>query len=127
MPSTKSHIPLPGQVVGRPRAFTTEPAFSAPIRWTLVVLAWIAFSVAGYLAFHSVTGTSVAGCGMGNANGCDVVLTSSWSKWLGVPVSVLGLAVYASLASLGLMLGVRSENANRWITSVFVMLAIVAG
>jgi uncharacterized membrane protein/protein-disulfide isomerase len=92
-----------------------------------VVLAWIAFSVAGYLAFHSVTGTSVAGCGMGSANGCDVVLTSSWSKWLGVPVAVLGLAVYASLASLGLLLGIRNESANRWITNIFVMLAIVAG
>ncbi len=92
-----------------------------------MVLAWIAFSIAGYLAFHSVTGTSVAGCGMGSANGCDVVLTSSWSKWLGVPVAVLGLAVYASLASLGLLLGIRNESANEWITNIFVMLAIVAG
>jgi uncharacterized membrane protein len=91
-----------------------------------VLLAWIAFSVAGYLAFHSVTGTSVAGCGMGSANGCDVVLSSSWSKCMGVPVAVLGLACYATLASLGLLLGWRNEAANRWITTIFVMLAIVA-
>src|SRR4051812_23528212 len=127
MPSTTSHIRLPGQVASRSRSISAEPAFAAPIRWTLVVLAWIAFSVAGYLAFHSVTGTSVAGCGMGSANGCDVVLTSSWSKLLGVPVAVLGLAVYASLASLGLLLGLRKEPANQWITTAFVMLAIVAG
>ncbi len=92
-----------------------------------MVLAWIAFSVAGYLAFSSVTGTAVAGCTMGSGHGCDVVLSSSWSKWLGVPVAILGLAIYATLASLGLLLGLRNESANRWITTVFVMLAIVAG
>jgi uncharacterized membrane protein/thiol-disulfide isomerase/thioredoxin len=100
--------------------------FGAPVRWTLVVLAWIAFSVAGYLAFHSVTGTAVAGCTLGSGHGCDVVLSSSWSKWIGVPIAVLGLAVYATLASLALFLGRGGEAANRWITTIFVMLAVVA-
>lgn len=92
----------------------------------LAVLAWIAFGVACYLAYVSVTGSSVAGCGMEGANGCDIVLTSSWSKWLGVPVAVLGLACYASLASLAVLLGWRSPTANRWITTAFVMLSVVA-
>src|SRR4051794_20572145 len=118
MPSTTSHIRLPGQVASRSRSISAEPAFAAPIRWTLVVLAWIAFSVAGYLAFHSVTGTSVAGCGMGSANGCDVVLSSSWSKWLGVPVAVLGVGLFATLAPLGLVLGLGGGKANRWVSAV---------
>lgn len=93
----------------------------------LALLAWIAFGVASYLAYVSVTGSSVAGCGVEGANGCDVVLTSSWSKWLGVPVAVLGLACYASLASLAVLLGWRSPTANRRITTAFVMLSVVAG
>ncbi len=92
----------------------------------LALLAWVAFGVASYLAYVSVTGSSVAGCGVEGANGCDVVLTSSWSKWLGVPVAVLGLACYAVLASLAVLLGLRSPTANRWITTAFVMFSVVA-
>src|SRR5262245_61019732 len=126
MPTTNPPIPLPGRSISRSSGSPFQPAFGAPVRWTLIVLSWLAFSVAGYLAFHSVTGTSVAGCGVGSSNGCDVVLTSSWSKWLGVPVAVLGLACYAALASLSILLGIRNPSTNRWITTIFVMLAVVA-
>lgn len=126
MPPTSTHIPLPGQGAHRTSGPRYEPAFSGLTRGLLAALAWIAFGVAGYLAFKSVTGSSIAGCGIGSANGCDVVLTSSWSKWLGVPVAVLGLACYASLASLAVLLGWRSPMANRSITTAFVMLSVVA-
>jgi uncharacterized membrane protein len=126
MPSAYAPIPIPNR--GQNSALRTgcQPAFAAPVRWTLVVLSWLAFGIASYLAYASVTGASVAGCGAGAANGCDVVLSSSWSKWLGVPVAVLGLACYATLASLSVLLGWRSEPANRWITTAFVMLSIIA-
>ncbi len=126
MPSSYANIPLPHRGNSDSRRVAFQPAFGAPVRWTLIVLSWLAFGVASYLAFHSVTGTSVAGCGVGDANGCDVVLSSSWSRWLGVPVAVLGLACYASLASLSVLLGLRSAAANRWITTAYVTLAIVA-
>jgi uncharacterized membrane protein/thiol-disulfide isomerase/thioredoxin len=96
------------------------------VRWAILVLSWLAFLIAGYLAIHSVSGTSVAGCGVGSSNGCNVVLTSSWSKWLGVPVAVLGLAVYAALASLSPLLWWRNEEASRWITTAIVLLSVVA-
>src|SRR6186997_2312552 len=102
------------------------PAFNTPVRWTLRVLAWLAFGVASYLAWSAVTQTAVAGCSVGSHESCDVVLSSSWSKWLGVPVAVLGLACYATLATLSILLGLRSAQANRWISTVFVMLAIAA-
>jgi uncharacterized membrane protein/protein-disulfide isomerase len=73
-----------------------------------------------------MTQTAVAGCSAGSHAGCDVVLTSSWSKWLGIPVAVLGLCCYATLATLSVFLGVRNTQANRWITTIFVMLAIAA-
>src|SRR3954471_10115783 len=105
---------------------TCAPTFDKPVRWTLAVLAWLAFGVASYLAWHAVTQTSVAGCTVGSHEGCDVVLSSSWSKWIGIPVAVLGLACYATLATLSVLLGVRNAQANRWITTAFVMLSIAA-
>jgi uncharacterized membrane protein len=126
MPPAYAPIPLPNRSSTSSLRAAHQPAYGAPVRWTLIVLSWLAFGVAGYLAFHSVSGTSVAGCGAGSANGCDIVLTSSWSKWLGIPVAVLGLACYATLASLSLLLGVRNENVNRWVTTTFVMLSVIA-
>jgi uncharacterized membrane protein len=102
------------------------PIFAAPVRWTLRVLAWTAFAASAYLAWHAVTGTHVAGCGVGSANGCDMVLSSSWSKWLGVPVAVPGLACYAALAALSVLLGVRDPRLSGWIHTIFVMLAVAA-
>ena len=104
----------------------SPPFFSTPIRWTLRMLAWLAFAVAAYLAWHSVGGTSVAGCGVGDANGCDIVLSSSWAKWLGIPVAVLGLGCYATLAGLSVVLGTENPQASRWINTAFVMFAILA-
>jgi len=101
-----------------------DPAFSAPVRWVLRVLSWLAFGVASYLAWHAISQTSVAGCGTGSASGCDLVLNSPWSKWLGIPVAVLGLGCYAVLASLSIMLGLRNANAARWISIAFVTLSI---
>jgi uncharacterized membrane protein len=103
-----------------------RPMFSTPIRWALRVLAWLAFGVSAYLAWHAVNQSSVAGCGVGAENACDVVLSSSWSKWLGLPVAVAGLACYASLAGLSVMLGLQTSQASRWISPAFVMLSIVA-
>jgi uncharacterized membrane protein len=95
------------------------------MRWTLGVLSWLAFGVAAYLAWHAVTSSSIAGCGVGSHNGCDVVLNSSWSKWLGIPVAVLGLACYATLATLSVMLAIQS-GVSRWITTAFVLMATLA-
>jgi uncharacterized membrane protein/thiol-disulfide isomerase/thioredoxin len=126
MPAT--FIPLPGRPGSDPirSATATEQVFSTPVRWSLRVLAWLAFGVASYLAWHAVNQTSVAGCGVGTTNDCDVVLSSAWSKWLGIPVAVLGLACYAALAALSVLIGWTGSSAYRWIATVFVMLATLA-
>lgn len=95
------------------------------MRWALRALAWLAFAISAYLAWSAITSTPVAGCGVGSENGCDAVLNSPWSKWLGIPVAVLGLGCYASLAGLSVLLGIRSA-ASPWIATVFSMLAWVA-
>lgn len=50
---------------------------------------------AGYLAFVSLSGGGVAGCGPGS--GCNEVLSSHWAYWMGIPVSLPAIAVYLSL------------------------------
>jgi uncharacterized membrane protein/thiol-disulfide isomerase/thioredoxin len=102
------------------------PLFSPPARWLLRVLAWLAFGVSAFLAWHALHGSSIAACGVGDQNACDVVLSSSWSKWMGIPVAVAGLACYASLAALSVLLGLQHLRASRWINTAFVMLSILA-
>src|SRR5687768_17910943 len=94
-----------------------RPMFGMPVRWALRVLSWLAFGVSAYLAWHAVNQSSVAGCGATGANSCNVVLSSSWSKWFGVPVAVAGLTCYASLAGLSVLLGLRNPSAGRWINT----------
>jgi uncharacterized membrane protein len=105
---------------------TYPPVFGTPWRWTLRVLAWLAFGVSAYLAWHAVNQSSVSGCGIAGANSCDVVLGSSWSKWLGAPVAVLGLACYSLLAALSVVLEWRNDRLGRWINTMFVALSILA-
>lgn len=105
---------------------TSPPVFSVPVRWTLRLLAWLAFLVTAYLAWHTVGQTSLAGCGVGSGTGCDLVLSSKWSKWLGVPVSILGLACYASLAGLSVLLGLQNARPGRWVNTAFLLLATFA-
>ena len=104
-----------------------QPVFSTAARWTLRVLAWLAFGVSAYLAWHAVGQTaSLAGCGPDSTSGCDKALSSSWSKWLGIPVAILGLACYASLATLSVLLGIEKSRASRWIHTAFVTFSIAA-
>src|SRR3954466_8800606 len=126
MPHYVPLIPQPNRG-GAARPSSAEPIFNAAVRGTFRVLAWLAFGVASYLAWHAMSQTAVAGCGMGSAAGCDVVLTSSWSKWLGIPVAVLGLACYPILASLSILLGPRKPSLSPWISTAFIALSIAAG
>lgn len=65
--------------------------YAAAIRVLLVVAA----TVSAYLLAKSLSGDNVIGCGPGSD--CDVVLSSRWSKVLGLPVSLFALLVDAGL------------------------------
>lgn len=66
-------------------------------RWRLAaVLAAAALALSGYLAFVALAGDGrPAGCG--DAAGCGSVLTSAWSKVLGVPVALPAALLYAAV------------------------------
>jgi uncharacterized membrane protein len=55
----------------------------------------LAMATAGYLAWIAFNGGSLPGCGPESS--CDKVLQSRWAYWLGIPVTVPALGIYALL------------------------------
>ena len=70
---------------------------SRKLLWSLRLLCIIALSVSGYLAWTAFNSSEVYGCGGGEVFDCGHVLTSQYSKVLGIPVSVPAFALYASM------------------------------
>ncbi|MBN2505590.1 MAG: hypothetical protein JXQ71_02735 [Verrucomicrobia bacterium] len=85
-----------------------------------------AFGVSVYLAWAALSSQSVAGCGP--ESGCDKVLQSRWSSWLGIPVSLPGLGVYmAALGATGLLRAGGGARRRRlgWSVLVFCAVAVL--
>lgn len=95
------------------QAQTGPTAVSQPGPGLLLVrlLLLVALMVDGYLSGISLTNGTVAGCGP--ASNCHVVLTSRWAYWLGIPVSVFGLLVYASLLGASFLVGAKTAAPQR--------------
>jgi uncharacterized membrane protein/thiol-disulfide isomerase/thioredoxin len=66
----------------------------------ITALALVALAASSYLTWASWQQSTIAGCTGGSLLDCDEVLTSSWSKWLGIPVSLLGALNYAAILAL---------------------------
>ena len=62
----------------------------------------IALGISVYLAWNSLSGSSVAGCA-GTGSGCHTVLGSKWGYILGLPVSLTGLPIYGALLFFSLV------------------------
>jgi uncharacterized membrane protein len=56
-----------------------------------------------YFQFHNL----IPSCAIG---GCAVVLTSSYSKFLGVPLSYIGLVFYAYLFCLAILMTIEPQS-----------------
>ncbi len=61
----------------------------------ITLLAGLAAGLAGLLMYQSQTLDPLPGCGGGS--GCDTVLSSRWSLWFGIPVSLLAMMVYTAM------------------------------
>jgi uncharacterized membrane protein len=68
-----------------------------PWLWTSAVLCGFGIVVSGYLASKRLTGGSLACTRWAQ---CDVVNNSLYSKFLGIPVSFIGLVAYLVLLTL---------------------------
>ncbi len=96
------------------------PTYSPPaekrapvaLLWAARVLALVAAALAGYLLWVSVHhGATLAGCTDDGGFGCDAVLSSRWSSWLGLPVGLPAVIVY--LALFFALLGIGPLAAER--------------
>jgi uncharacterized membrane protein/protein-disulfide isomerase len=81
------------------------PSFRVAL--ALRVICLFALGVSSYLAWTAFTASEVAGCSAGALFDCSHVLSSRWSKILGIPVSVPAIGLYASL--LALLMFVRRD------------------
>jgi uncharacterized membrane protein len=70
-------------------------------RWLIPLLGLLGMGISGYLSFAYLSGEEPL-CLFGSS-GCSEVITSRYSHILGVPLPVLGLAMYSVLTSLSLI------------------------
>ncbi len=75
--------------------FKMKDASSNSVKIATVLLSAIAAGLAGLLLYQSQTHQALPGCDGGSA--CDTVLSSKWSLWFGIPVSLLALANYTAM------------------------------
>ena len=98
------------------------------VRWLIRLLALAALAVSGYLAWVSFqAGDSALGCGVLPHFDCEHVLTSRWSVWLGLPISLPAAFVYATILTASLLIGPRiPRRVQRTAWAVLLLLAITA-
>ncbi|QDS99847.1 vitamin K epoxide reductase family protein [Adhaeretor mobilis] len=87
------------------------------------LLSLAAAGVAGYLTWATFNSTDVAGCTGEVGFDCDTVLSSQWSKWLGLPVSLFGLVVYLGIAAICWLAARRQPS---WAPTVLLALGLLA-
>jgi uncharacterized membrane protein/glutaredoxin len=107
------------------REATARPAMAgAALRtapnWPLLALSGAGMLLAGYMAWTAFGGESVKGCGIGS--GCDIVLNSEWSKFLGMPTAFWGFLTYAALAGTAYVKRVDRHWQYAWGLSLFGLL-----
>ena len=89
-----------------------------PLLWAIVGLGVVGLCVSAYLTWTTWGSTAVVGCDAGGAVDCEEVLASHWSKWFGIPVSLLGLLTYSGMLAAAVMLlkGSRGVGATVLLT-----------
>lgn len=91
----------------------------------LVVISAVAIGISAYLASVALTSSKVAGCGGGNIFDCDDVINSRWSRWLGIPVSLLALALYVGLFGSTVRLLFLSRKTAKDLSAVWSVITIL--
>lgn len=87
---------------------------SASRDWVVAALAAAGFAISAYLAATKLAGGAVPFCEAGG--GCDVVQSSRYATFLGLPTSAWGVGLYAVVAVLAL----AGLTVQRWVL-VFVL------
>ncbi|NOZ41342.1 MAG: thioredoxin domain-containing protein [Planctomycetes bacterium] len=91
----------------------------------ITVAATIALGVSAYLTWVTWQSGTVVGCTAESLLDCDDVLASRWSKWFGLPVSLLGGLTY--LAILGLCWPAAHRPNGVAMSGLFALALLAAG
>src|SRR5262245_34232180 len=92
------------------------PTRSTP-NWPLLVLSIAGVLLTSYLTWTHWTGSSVKGCAVGSS--CDIVLSSKWARFLGLPTSAWGLFAYLTLAAIAFVKRADRHWQLAWIATLF--------
>ena len=96
------------QAMAANRSTTVAPPAGGGARLGLLRLAQClllpALGISLYLAYQSLSGGGIAGCGAGSD--CSTVLTSRWAYWFSLPVSVPAALVYIAVLVASFFVGV---------------------
>lgn len=96
--------------------------------WPMRIVSVSAAALSAMLLYQSLSGADVPGCGAGSS--CDEVLSSPWSKVLGIPVAAPAILVYlAALAATFLVTSASLRTRSLgWRVLIFAsLLAAAAG
>jgi uncharacterized membrane protein/protein-disulfide isomerase len=91
----------------------------------VTVLAVIALGLSSYLAWSTWSSTPVLGCDSTGLVACDHVLSSPWSKWLGLPVSLFGALAYVGIL-VASWLAAKQDSSLAW-TALLTLSLMAAG
>ena len=91
---------------------------------SITLVATLALGISAYLTWVIWQSGTVVGCSADSLLDCDDVLSSRWSKWLGLPVSLLGALTYLLI----LILGWPALRASKLaVTGLFALAMVAAG
>lgn len=100
----------------------------APWMGVLAMCCVVAISISGYLAWAALTSSKIAGCGSSSVFNCSHVTNSKWSTLAGIPVSILAIGSYLSLATaLAFAIFQPSISVKRFAWSAVLTFALSAG
>ncbi|MCY4131419.1 MAG: vitamin K epoxide reductase family protein [Nitrospira sp.] len=94
---------------------TRAPAPNAPLTLVLLTLSVLGIVLTTYLSYTALFEAHPAFCGEGS--GCDLVQSSRWAAFLGMPMATWGLFTYLALAALAWRVRTKSKN---WTPLIFV-------
>ena len=110
--------------------FTEVPPSLPGTRLTMAFAMFtvMALVLSGYLGWVAISSTKVVGCGGDSIFNCNDVINSRWSRWLGIPVSLLAFGMYLMVLP-ALMTGSRSRTwtVRRTAWAVVTVFGLTAG
>lgn len=95
---------------------------SRRVLWACRLLCLTALGSSSYLAWTALNATEVYGCGGGEVFDCSHVLSSRYSKFLSLPVSVPAVGLYATL--LGMLFFLKPQSPPKLLAAVWGVLTV---